>query len=448
MRARFLLLSLLAAALPVQEEARIRGLITKLDDDSFEVREKAEQELVAIGEAAVPLLRTAVAEAERRKDQAEIRVRALSAIDAIEFAAKARRFFAEPRLITLRCPEAEIGQVLSDLERQTGVKCDVSRIDAKAKVSIDAVNAPLFKVLDGLCLGQEERSYEYRDEGVRFHRSRFVPCPSAYEGPFRIRAVKLKQERSTDFKTSDAQVQLSLAADWERYLKPSRRVVLEVRKATDDKGGALEVGTAEEVDDGNGGRIVIGGRRILMRLGGAVMVAAAADEEAAHFFTLKGLSPGATRITVQGLAQFMFPLEKKDVVFENPGADEPQQAGDVALALRSQGSGRAWRLTLSQTPGRPLVRPQDMDGRIDRESVVALDEAGKEHQGTLSDAGSREEMQMVMLGREVPAGTPLATFQAVFPTLQNRLPKKIRFKFVSQVFVKSVPFTLADIALP
>ena len=324
---------------------------------------------------------------------------------------------------------------------------DAGLLDSKVKATIHAENATLFKVLDELCRGQEERSYEYRDDGVQFQRARFVTCPSAYEGPFRIRMVKLKQERSTDFKTSEGQAQLTLEADWQKYLKPSKRVDLEIRSATDDKGATLEATKSGLLDDGNDGLVVVGNGRFIVRQGGVVVGAMTSSQQTSQIFTLKGLSAGATRISLQGVARFSFPLEKTDVVFDKPGTADPQQAGDVTIALKNQGAGRFWKITLTHTPGRPAVNAEDIDGRIDKESFIALDDAGKEHKATLNESRGGD-MQALLRGAEVPDGTPLATFQANFPTLQNRMPKEIRFKFVSQVFIKTVPFTLRDIPLP
>jgi hypothetical protein len=444
----FLLAMLFVAPVLAQEEARLRELIQNLDDDSFEVREKAQKDLVALGEPAVPYLRAAVTEAENQKEKAEIKSRALAALHAIEFAAKAKQFYAEPKLVTIHCADAELGGILADLEKQTGVRMDPSAIDAKSKVSLDAREAPLFRVLDDLCRGQEERSYEYRDSGVQFQRSRFVPCPTAYEGPFRIRMVKLKHERSTDWKTSEAQAQFTLEADWQKYLKPSKKVDLEIRKATDGQGTELEAVKAGTGDEGVEGIVAMGGGRFIMRRAGVIVGQVTAEEQTAQLFTLKGLRPGATRLTVQGVARFHFPLEKTDVVFSKPASGEAQQAGDVTISLKSMGGGRVWKIALSHTPGRPAVNPEDLDGRIDRESVVALDDAGKEHKGTVNESRPMEMQFVVRGGIEVPDGTPLLSFQALFPTLENRIPKEIHFKFVSQVFVKSVPFTLSDIALP
>jgi len=447
MRHVLLLLLLLALPAPAQDEARIKQLIQELDDDSFEVRDKAEKALVAIGPEAVPQLKVIIAETERQKEKAEVRTRALSALRAIEFNAKSKQFYTDPKLVTLRAVDAEIGAVLADVEKQTGVKFDAGAIDAKAKVTIDVQNAPLFKVLDDLCRGQDERSYEYRDEGVRFQRSKFVAYPAAYEGPFRVRVLKLKQERSTDFKASQGQAEVTLEADWQKYLKPAKRIGLEIKSAKDDKGAELEVIKGLGDDDANG-LVVVNNNRFIMRRGGVVVAAAGGggEEPSSDTFTLKGMTAGASRITLQGTARFNFPLDKSDVVFENLAAVEPQQTGDLTIAIKNMGAGRFWKITMTRTPGRPQVAPEDIDARLDKDSFVAIDDAGKEHKANLNE--SRTDLQVILRGGELPDGTPLATYQAIFPTLQGRMPKQIRFKFVTQVFVKTVPFTLKDIPLP
>src|SRR4030095_14030433 len=167
-------LLLILLALPAQDEARIKQLIQDLDDDGFEVRDKAEKALVALGPEAIPHLKIVIAETERQKEKAGARTRALPTLRAIEFNAKSKQFYPEPKLVTLRAADVELGAVLADLEQQTGVTFDAGSIAATAKFPLDRQNAPLLKVVDDLCRGQDERSYEYREEGVRFQRTRFV----------------------------------------------------------------------------------------------------------------------------------------------------------------------------------------------------------------------------------------------------------------------------------
>ncbi|MBI3715519.1 MAG: hypothetical protein HY255_05955 [Betaproteobacteria bacterium] len=437
---RVLLLSLLAFPVRVQDDLRIKELIQNLDDDSFEARDKAEKELVALGSSAIPYLKAVIAEADQQKEKAELKIRATSALRGIEFAAKAKLYYYEPKFVTLDAANAELGSVLSDLEKKTGVRLDAGAINPKAKITLHAENRPLFQVLDELCRGQEERSYEYREEGVRFSRARFVDCPSSYIGPFRIRIVKLQHERTTDFKSSNGEAHLLLEADWQKYLKPSRQVDLEIRAATDDKGGALEILKSVPGTEENEVALWLNAR---VRRGGG----GDTEQQNLQPFTLKGLSRGAVRLSLQGTAKFRFPLEKADILFDKPATAEPKQEGDVTISLKNQGDARIWRLTLTHTQGRPPVIPEDLDGAVDKESFVALDEAGKEHPATLHESRDKEA-RVVIRGAEMPEGTPLAIYQVVFPTLEGRMPKGIRFKFVSQVFVKSVPFVISDIPLP
>jgi hypothetical protein len=439
-------LALLGAPVSGQDDARIKELIQKLDDDSFETREQAEKDLVAIGEPALPLLKKAAEESEKRKEQGELRVRAASALHAIEFAVKSKQVYVDPKLVTLRMTSADLAGVLVELEKQTGVRFDASSIETKDPVTIDAKQATLFRVLDDLCRGQEARTYEYREEGVKFQKERHAPYPTAYEGPFRIRIVKLKQERSTDFKAKVAQVQLSLDADWQKYLTPSKKYEIEIKKATDDKGATLEVHRGEDADEANAG-LIVGGGRIVMRR--AVMMAGigGAGESTAQPWTLKGLSAGASRLSVAGVARFSFPLDKTDVTFDKPAAGESHEAGDYTIAMKSLVAGRLWSVTFTRSKGRPDTGPDDIENRLDKESLVAIDEDGNEHKGQLLPTHATVQV-FVGGGGAVPEGTPLATFQAMFPTLRNRAPKEIRFKFVGQAFLKSVPFSLENVELP
>jgi len=435
-------------ALPVlaQDEARLKDLIQKLDDDSFEVREQAEKDLVAIGEPALPLLKKAAEEAEQRKDRGELRVRAQSAVRAIEFAVKSRQVFVEPKRVTLKLQNAELSKALDEIEKQTGVKIDDASVDGRKPVSLDVQDAPLYKVLDLLCQGQEERSYEYREEGVKFQKERHPPYPASYDSAFRVRIVKLKQERSTDFKApKTAQVQLSLDADWQKYLSPSKRYEVDLKKAVDDKGATLEIRKGEDDDGtnmfvGGGGRIVV--KRAMMVAG----VGGMNGDPQPQPFTLKGLSAGATKLTLQGVVKFSFPLDKVDVLFEKAAAGETKDVGDYSITLRPLVANRLWSLSFARAKGKPEGGQEDVDNRLDKDSLVAIDDDGTEHKGMFIP--THASVAFVGGGGALPEGTPLATYQTNFQTLRNRTPKEIRFKFVGQAFVKSVPFSFDNLDLP
>ena len=378
-----------------------------------------------------------------------MRVRALSALRAIEFAVKAKKVYSEPALVTLDLKDSYLTRVLEEITKQTGVRFNASDVDPRGAVSIDVKDQPLFKVLDEICRGQEERTYEWRDESVKFLKDRHVPYPSAYPGPFRIRIVRLKQERSTDFKSKNAQLQLSLDASWQKYLNPAKRFEIEIKKATDDKGGTLEVRKGEDPDDPNGLLAAAGGARIVMRR--AVMVAGGFAGDAPgqpQPFTLKGLGAGAVRLTIEGVAKFSFPLDKTDVVFEKPGASESREAGDYSIALKNIAAGRIWSLSFGRAAGKTEGGGvEDIDGRLDKESAVATDEDGGEHKGILYLTNATMN-QIVVGGGGAREPHPLATYQIQFPALRNKTLKEIRFKFMGRAFVKTVPFKFENVELP
>jgi hypothetical protein len=438
-------LAFLAPALFTQDTARIQELLQNLDDDSFEVREAAQRALIEIGPAAIPALKAVLADADRNPEKAELKIRATSALRGIEFAVKAKQYYVEPKRVTLHARDADVGPLLADLEKQSGVRILPGNINAKAKVSLDADAAPLLQVLDGLCSGAEDLAYELRDNEVRFSPARFLRCPSAYEGPYRFRIVRLRHEHSTDFKTAEGQVELAIESDWQRSLKPSRKVDLDLRTVVDDKGAVLELAKSETEDEGSDLVVMANGRV----LGRQVRIRPEGDDRSApvQSLTFKGLKPGATRISIRGRARFRFPLEKSELVFEKPASGEPVVEGSLSFSFRNQGATRIWKLTLTQVQGAPPMNPEDLDGRIDVDSFVAVDDTGKTHPATLNASREDERRQRVR-GAPAPAGAPLAEYQVVFPTLEERTVKTIRFKYLSQVFVKTVPFAFADVPLP
>jgi len=85
-----LVLSLLAltAGSPQDEEERLKGLVSSLQDDAIEVREKAVEELVVLGDQIVPSLQLLLT----KETNVEARGRIRGALDRIE-ANKCRREF-------------------------------------------------------------------------------------------------------------------------------------------------------------------------------------------------------------------------------------------------------------------------------------------------------------------------------------------------------------------
>ncbi len=443
---RILIAAFLLLAASAQDEAKIRELIRSLDSDSFEVREQAQKELVRIGDAALPFLKQALAEAS--KGGGELKLRVEAALREIELAGEALRVCPDPKRITLKAERGDLAQALGEIARQAGIKVDASAADGADPVTLDLKDAPILLALDRIFAGQRERTYEWRDEGaVRVLRERHAPLPAAYDGAFRVRVSKMRLERSTDFKSKTASIFLTLDADCEKSLKLSRKRDIELTRAVDDKGAALEVKPGESTDDMN--RVMQAGGRVIFRVAGGALLGGAEQED--HDFTLKGLSEGASRVTLAGKARFHFPLGLSELRLAR---NETRDNGDYTIRL-SGAAGTSATVVFKSRRGNADDRAvaEEVAQRLDAASPVAVDEDGAEHKGDgfiASGAGLRGAV--VVLGgggggRLEPESQGV-TYQAIFPTLRNKALKEIRFRFAARTYTREVPFALEGIALP
>jgi len=449
---RYVLVALLALPAFPQDDAKIRSLIERLEDDNYEAREKAQKDLVQMGEAALPALKKAVADAAGSTNRGELKARAENAIREIELDVMARLVYREPRTLSLDMKEARLGDVLEEIARQSGLRIDGSAVDAEARVTLSVKEAPLFQVLDGLCRGRSDRSYEYADEGqVRFRKEGTAPAPAFYGGPFRVRITALRQDRSTDFAGKKCSVRVTVDADYEKYLKPLKRYAISLEKASDDQGTALEMKSRaeDEINQVFGGNV-----RIAVRAGGFGMQANPGGAAAPLEFSLHGLSPAAKSVTLQGTLRYTFPLETREVSFGNITQGEACDCGDYRVRLEQvMNRGRNLTVQFARTktaPGGGAV-PLEIEQRLDRESLVGFDEDGEEHRGQWIPTGDQFGGNFVIMGgafQRDSGGSEAATYQAMFTTLRTKTLKKIRFRFIHQTLVKSLPFTFRDVELP
>src|SRR5438094_5434888 len=123
----FLLLRLFA------QDSGVRDLIQRLEDDRVEYREKAQKDLGAMGEAALPALREVV---ESPRSSGELKLRAAAAIRDIELALKAAKVYREPKPLTLKAADTMLRETLDEIARQAGVTIDSSAVDGAAKVTL------------------------------------------------------------------------------------------------------------------------------------------------------------------------------------------------------------------------------------------------------------------------------------------------------------------------
>jgi len=422
------LLIVLALGLFTQDPG-LRELIQRLEDDRAESREKAQKDLVALGEAAIPALKEVI---DSVKSPGELKLRAATVIREIEVNLKAAKAFREPKRITLKVDDRTLREVLEELARQADVKIEAGGIDVTAQVDLDVTEAPLFEVLDLLCRDQAERTWEAQEDGsIRFSRDRQVSCPAAYGGPFRLRVLSINAQRNNDFKARTVVVTLVLVTDWDRRFKPSKVVDIELSKVVDDQGTALEV---SPVDATVGFR----GPGVNLRIG--IGVNTVQDPgESGRVFVLRGLNPAATSISFEGTARFNFPLDQREIKFEKPGVSESREVGDTTIRLTRVGMPENWNLSFHKSPAATTPGwARTIAQRFDADSFVVVDQDGGEFPMTMR-AQSR--------GRFSPDETGI-WYQAFVQRNAGKALKEVRFRFVDQTLVKPMPFKFTNLSLP
>jgi hypothetical protein len=425
-----MILLLLLGAVP--QDPDVRDLIRRLEDDNAEVREQAQKQLGSLGEAALPLLQQT---AESPRSSSELRLRVLAAIREIELAAKIAKVFVEPRRITLKAADQPLREVLDELSRQAGVPIECLQVDSAAKISLDEKDASLQMVLDRLCKDQAERTWEARDDGsIRLLKDRHPSTPVVYGGPFRVRVQSLGVERSTDFKGKTVTATATIVADWDRRLKPSKIVEIDLTKASDGQDSQIDISAADA-----GVVVVRGVPGAQIRVAGMTFPDSGENTRA---FSLRNLSPGATQVDLEGVARFTFPLASKEIKFEKPGPTESRDLGDTTVQVVRAAATELWTLSFHKNPSSTTPSWSRMIGqRFDQDSFVVVDTDGNEFTGTLRAPNFR--------GKQFDVASETGVwFQVTIPRNPSLPIREVRFRFVDQTLVKVVPFKFSGLVLP
>lgn len=425
---RALLILVLASS--VAQDGPVRDLIRQLEDDNAEARDRAQKQLGALGEDALPALRDV---ASSPAASGELKLRAAAAIREIELGAKVARIYREPKKLTLRASDTMLREILDEIARQASVTIDASAVDGAAKVTFDAKDLSLMELLDLVCRGQAERTWEMRDDGtVRLLRDRHVDYPSVYAGPFRVRLSSMSADRSTDFKARTVTLNLGIVAEWDRRLKPSRIVDIELSKAADDRGTALDI-TPVDMNT-----VIRGGPGVQLRVG----VGMAPDgSENARSFLVRNIAPAAATVDLEGVARYTFPLDQREVRIDKPSTTETKDLGDTMVRITRAGTSENWTVSFHKTPAAATPGWSRMIGqRFDPESFVVVNEDGVE---------SPVPLRSINRGRQFMDSAEVGVwFQGFCQRNTSKAVKEVRFRFVDQTMVKTVPFKFTALPLP
>jgi hypothetical protein len=91
---------------------------------------------------------------------------------------------------------------------------------------------------------------------------------------------------------------------------------------------------------------------------------------------------------------------------------------------------------------------EEVQQRLDMDSLVGLDEDGMEHKGTFQPSGDTMAARIVVVNGVVQQQVDGVSYLLQLPTLRAKTAKEIRFKFADRVLEKKVPFSFLNVPLP
>lgn len=427
MALRFLLPLLLLV-----QDGSVRDLIRQLEDENAEVRERAQKQLASRGDAAVAPLKEIL---DAAGASLELKARATTILREIDLAAKVSRVYKAPARVTLKAADTMLREVLDEVSRQASVVIDSGLVDPAAKVTVDLKDATLAQALDALCAGQLERSWEAQEDGqIRLTKERHPAMPAVYGDGFRVRVQSLTVERATDFKGKTVTLTATLAADWDKRLKPSKTVEIDLVKASDGTAAILDISAADA-----GMMVVRGVPGAQIRVAGMNFPE---PGENTRQFSLKGLSPDAVKVDLEGTARFTFPLDYRDIKFDRPGTVESRDLGDTTVRIARGGASEIWTLSFHKNPAATTPSwSRTIAQRFDADSFTVVDVDGNEFTGSMRAPSLR--------GRQADVASEVGVwYQAAIPRNPSNAIKEVRFRFVDQTLVKSLPFKFTGLQLP
>ncbi|QJW97514.1 hypothetical protein [Frigoriglobus tundricola] len=228
------------AALPdAPPDAAIKRLIEDLGSDDWRAREKAGRDLAARGEAALPLLRTALLAADSPEAQRRLSV-LVRKIDHDRL--------VEPKRVTLTVKDRTAKQVFDEVTKQTGYKVEFNDNSA-LKHSFEFNNTPFWQVVDTVANAAGCTLFSgYGDDTIRVYNQDQLPPLVAYAGPFRFMATNISTSRSAqlsgvskrgDNPRSNEYMNLSFQIQSEPKNPMIGITPPELSEARDDLGGSL-----------------------------------------------------------------------------------------------------------------------------------------------------------------------------------------------------------------
>lgn len=296
---------------------RALELIRQLGDERPENRQRAEEELVRMGPRVLPALRNAVDHPDP-----ELSERVKSAIRRIELAEKLKNVLPEPKLVTLDVADMPLSQVAKSLETQTGLRfLNVSHRSDPIRLRV--TRAALLETLDQISAQIKNATFQMDSETtVTLADEPYIPFPSSYSGPFRLRIIRMEREVTDTYDKRTVNLRFTLSVDWEKTAKPLDSVTLSVVHCETDEGAAINV------QNPPGGRAIRRGM-------GIVVVAEGSGPSGEHNMFAEDIPPTAKSIrSMKVRGTFRFPLDYIPVEVPEVKPNKELKVGEFKLRIR------------------------------------------------------------------------------------------------------------------
>jgi hypothetical protein len=219
----------------------IAGLIRQLGSEQWQDRETAQQQLIALGPAAVEALTKA---AEADDADPEVRSRAAAALVAIR-----EQDVDGPSLLTIHFKNAAVQQVLDSIAAQAHTQFNTESllVPQQQTLTIDADRRPFWEVMEKVCadLGVAP-TYEDRNSSQILlqptPQNWLTKAPHQVIGPYAISVIDVHRARRVDLTGTQA-VDERFGVQMILFAEPKVTVTqlshLDLRSATDDAGNSL-----------------------------------------------------------------------------------------------------------------------------------------------------------------------------------------------------------------
>lgn len=232
-----LALLLAAPAVPAQDDAHLRELLQKLEDDRISVRAAAAEELSRLGRDRIPLLRRAGADAGVEKAD-----RLKEIIRKIEDRERIAALLPPTSRITLEAKNMPLREALLRLAKQSRTALDVNEVPEDAKVTVSLKQVPYWRALEEICRASGRIIPAPQGDHVAFTAEPYVALPGLMTDHFRVVLDRIELSSNGTFNQPDHFERFIpvFNLSWEKGARPWK-ITATLREIVDAQGADTDV---------------------------------------------------------------------------------------------------------------------------------------------------------------------------------------------------------------